>query len=130
MQEDSFSGHLKSFFGTVWNSFLYLLGTSYVSLAGAIVLLIVAVTFIPSKASKKKRVTIGLLHVSAHLAAALFLMLLLELGLETCVRHELLATSGTIMCVTLYFRLQFFTRNDRKRFVYSLLYCCSKLMRI
>ncbi|KAA0060871.1 Metallophos domain-containing protein [Cucumis melo var. makuwa] len=94
LQEDSFSGHVKSFFGTVWNAFLYMLGESYVSLAGAIVLLIVAVTFIPSKASKKKRVIIGLLHVSAHLAAALFLMLLLELGLETCIRHELLATSG------------------------------------
>lgn len=78
-----------------------MLGESCVSLAGAIVLLIVAVTFIPSKASKKKRVIIGLLHVSAHLAAALFLMLLLELGLETCVRHELLATSGTIVCLLL-----------------------------
>lgn len=87
-----------------------MLGESCVSLAGAIVLLIVAVTFIPSKASKKKRVIIGLLHVSAHLAAALFLMLLLELGLETCVRHELLATSGTIF-VTVECSLSSFSFN-------------------
>ncbi|KAL0392032.1 UNVERIFIED_CONTAM: hypothetical protein Sradi_2426000 [Sesamum radiatum] len=37
---------------------------------------------------------IGVLHVSAHLSAALILMLLLELGIDTCIRHNLLATSG------------------------------------
>lgn len=67
---------------------------SYVSLAGAVVLLIVAITFVPSKVSRRKRVMIGVLHVSAHLAAALILMLLLELGVEMCVQHQLLGTSG------------------------------------
>ncbi|CAI9753463.1 unnamed protein product [Fraxinus pennsylvanica] len=44
--------------------------------------------------SRKRRVIIGILHVSAHLAASMILMLLLELGVETCIRHKLLATSG------------------------------------
>lgn len=94
LQADSFSGHLGSFFGTVWNAFIYMLEHSYVSLAGALLLLIVAIAFVPSKVSRKKRAIIGVLHVSAHLAAALVLMLLLELGVETCIRHKLLATSG------------------------------------
>ncbi|KAH9758348.1 metallophos domain-containing protein [Citrus sinensis] len=94
LREDSFSGHLRSFFGTVWNAFMYVLEHSYVSFAGALLLLIVAITFVPSKLSRKKRAMIGVLHVSAHLAAALILMLLLELGVETCIQHKLLATSG------------------------------------
>lgn len=94
LQGDSVSGHLKSFFVTVWVAFKYLLEHSYVSLAGALLLLIVSVTFVPSKVSRKKRVMIGVLHVSAHLTAALILMLLMELGIETCIRHKLLATSG------------------------------------
>lgn len=94
LQDDTFSGHLKSFFGTVWDAFIYMLGQSYVSSAGALILLIIAVTFVPSKVSRKRKVMIGVLHVSAHLAAALILMLLMELGIETCIRHKLLATSG------------------------------------
>ncbi|KAL0017336.1 hypothetical protein SO802_004405 [Lithocarpus litseifolius] len=94
LQERSFSGHLRSFIGTVWSAFIYMLEHSYVSLAGALLLLIVAITFVPPKVSRKKRVIIGVLHVSAHLASALILMLLLELGVETCVQHKLLATSG------------------------------------
>ncbi|XP_044511107.1 uncharacterized protein LOC123229391 [Mangifera indica] len=93
-QDDSVSGHLRSFFGTVWNAFVYVLGHSYVSLTGTLLLLIAAISFVPSKASRKKRVIIGMLHVSAHLTAAIVLMLLLELGVETCIRHNLLATSG------------------------------------
>ncbi|XP_068309028.1 uncharacterized protein [Pyrus communis] len=94
LREDSFSGHVGSFFQTVWNAFMYMLARSYVSLAGALLLLIVAVTFVPSKVSRKKRLMIGVLHVSAHLAAALVLMLLLELGVEMCIQHKLLGTSG------------------------------------
>ncbi|XP_044475287.1 uncharacterized protein LOC123203157 [Mangifera indica] len=94
LRNDSFSGHLRNFFGSVWNSFVYVLEHSYVSLAGTLLLLIVAISFVPSKASRKKRVIIGMLHVSAHLTAAIILMLLLELGVETCIRHNLLATSG------------------------------------
>ncbi|KAF2324413.1 hypothetical protein GH714_013765 [Hevea brasiliensis] len=33
LQHDTFSGHLWSFFGTVWNAFMYVLEHSYVSLA-------------------------------------------------------------------------------------------------
>ncbi|KAJ9186698.1 hypothetical protein P3X46_002243 [Hevea brasiliensis] len=94
LQHDTFSGHLWSFFGTVWNAFMYVLEHSYVSLAGLVVLLIVAIVFVPPKVSRKKQAIIGILHVSSHLAAALILMLLLELGVETCIRHNLLATSG------------------------------------
>ncbi|KAF3440609.1 hypothetical protein FNV43_RR18893 [Rhamnella rubrinervis] len=94
LQDDAFSGHLRSFLGTVWNAFLYMLEHSYVSFAGALLLLIVAIAFVPAKVSRKKRAIIGVIHVSAHLAAALILMLLLELGIETCIRHKLLATSG------------------------------------
>ncbi|XP_058221028.1 uncharacterized protein LOC131331170 [Rhododendron vialii] len=94
LREDTFSGHLRSFLSTVWDTFMYLLGQSYVSLAGALVLLIIALAFVPSKMSRKRRVIVAVLHVSAHLASALILMLLLELGLEMCIRHELLATSG------------------------------------
>ncbi|KAI3431250.1 Bet_v_1 domain-containing protein [Psidium guajava] len=94
LQGDSVSAHLRSLFVTVWAAFKYLLGQSYVSLAGALLLLIVSITFVPSKISRKRRVMIGLLHFSAHLTAALILMLLMELGVETCIRHKLLATSG------------------------------------
>ncbi|OIW20273.1 hypothetical protein TanjilG_08233 [Lupinus angustifolius] len=94
LQHDTFSGHIRSFFGTVWNGFIHILEHSCVSLAGAILLLIAAYAFVPSKVSRKKRAIIGILHVSAHLAAALILMLLLELGVEICIRHKLLATSG------------------------------------
>ncbi|KAL9259935.1 hypothetical protein AKJ16_DCAP02612 [Drosera capensis] len=94
LREDTFSGHVTSFLGTVWDAFLYMLGQSYVSSAAALVLLIIAVCFVPTKLSRRKRLTIGLLHVSAHLSAALILMMLMELGVEMCIRHKLLATSG------------------------------------
>ncbi|XP_028056825.1 uncharacterized protein LOC114260838 isoform X2 [Camellia sinensis] len=94
LRDDTFSGQLTSFFSLVWDAFMYSLGHSYVSSAGAMLLLITAFTFVPSKMSRKRRVIIGVLHVSAHLAAALILMLLLELGVETCIQHKLLATSG------------------------------------
>lgn len=81
---------------------MYVLEHSYVSFAGALLLLIVAITFVPSKLSRKKRAMIGVLHVSAHLAAALILMLLLELGVETCIQHKLLATSGEFFILASY----------------------------
>ncbi|EPS68439.1 hypothetical protein M569_06328, partial [Genlisea aurea] len=92
--EDTFSGFIKSFFGAVWDSFVYMIGTSYVSSAGALILLAIAVAFVPPKVSLKRRAVIGILHVSAHLSAALILMMILELGVETCIKHKLLATSG------------------------------------
>ena len=64
------------------------------SLRAALLFLIVAVAFAPSKLSWKKRIMIGILHVSAHLAVALILMLVLEVGIETFVRLNLVATSG------------------------------------
>lgn len=73
---------------------MYMMGRSYVSSAGAFFLLVTAITFVPSKVSRKRKAIIGILHVSAHLSAALILMMLLELGVETCIRHKLLATSG------------------------------------
>lgn len=94
LREDSFSGHLKSFFATVLDALLYVLDHSYMSLAGALILLIAAICFVPSKVSRKRRVIIGFIHAFSHVSAALILMLLLELGVEMCIRHELLATSG------------------------------------
>ncbi|KAG9450957.1 hypothetical protein H6P81_010922 [Aristolochia fimbriata] len=94
LQDDSWSGHLKSFFGTIWDSFVYIIEHSYVSLVGTVILLLTSYSFVPSKMSRKKRAIIGVIHVSAHMTAALILMLLLELAIETCIRHQLLATSG------------------------------------
>ncbi|VVB07680.1 unnamed protein product [Arabis nemorensis] len=94
LRGDSFSGHLESFLGTVWSAFVYVMEQSYVSFTGVLVLLITAITFVPSKISRKKRVVIGILHVAAHLMAALILMLMLELGIEICIQHNLLANSG------------------------------------
>ncbi|XP_006342611.1 uncharacterized protein [Solanum tuberosum] len=93
-KDDTFSGHMGTFFDTVWGTFMYIFGRSYVSLTGTVLLLIIAISFVPSTVPWKKKVVIGILHVSAHLAAAVILMLLLELGIETCIRHKLLATSG------------------------------------
>ncbi|KAM3337925.1 hypothetical protein P3S68_032250 [Capsicum galapagoense] len=93
-KDDTFSGYMGTFFDTVWDTFMYLFGHSYVSFTGVVLLLIIAISFVPSKVPWKKKVVIGILHVSAHLAAAVILMLLLELGIETCIRHKLLATSG------------------------------------
>ncbi|KAM7514200.1 hypothetical protein LguiA_003783 [Lonicera macranthoides] len=94
LRDNTFSGHIWNFFSTVWDAFTYMLGYSYISSAGALFLLVAAITFVPTKISRKRRAVIGILHVSAHLASALILMLLLELGVETCIRHKLLATKG------------------------------------
>ncbi|CAH9111228.1 unnamed protein product [Cuscuta epithymum] len=94
LKDNTFSGHVRSFFIAVWDSFIYMLDCSYVSFGGAMLLLVAAVCFVPNIASRKRKLIIGILHVSAHLAAAIILMLLLELGVETCIRHNLLATSG------------------------------------
>ncbi|KMT19303.1 hypothetical protein BVRB_1g013090 [Beta vulgaris subsp. vulgaris] len=94
LRGDSFSGHLSSLFSTVLDSLWYVLEHSYVSFIGTLLLLITAITFVPSKISRKRRIVIGIIHVSAHVTAALILMLLLELGVEMCIRHQLLATSG------------------------------------
>lgn len=112
LQDDSFSGHLRSFFATVRGSLMYIFEHSYVSLVGALLLLIAAIAFVPSKVSRKKRGFIGILHVLAHLSAALILMLLLELGVETCIRHKLLATSGddidSVLCSLTHLFIGFF----------------------
>ncbi|KAF5444980.1 hypothetical protein F2P56_034071 [Juglans regia] len=93
---DSKLGFLRTCFRTLWNAFIYMLEHSYVSLGAVMLLLIVAFALAPSKVSRKKRVAMAILHVSAHLVAALILMLALELGLEFLTRlHKLSApTSG------------------------------------
>ena len=74
--------------------FLNMLEYSYVSLGGTVVLLIFSYLFVPAKISRKRRALLGLVHVSAHLTAAMVLMLLLEIGIEICIRHGLLGTAG------------------------------------
>ncbi|KAF5444981.1 hypothetical protein F2P56_034072 [Juglans regia] len=91
---DSKLGFWRTCFRTLWNAFIYMLEHSYVSLGAAMLLVVVAMAFIPSKVSWKKRVAIGILHVSAHLSAALILMLVLELGVGVLVHRKLLGTSG------------------------------------
>lgn len=85
-----------------------MLGYSYVSSAGALFLLVAAITFVPTKISRKRRAVIGILHVSAHLASALILMLLLELGVETCIRHKLLATKGEFAFLLIFINMRWF----------------------
>ncbi|XP_062158059.1 uncharacterized protein LOC133865653 [Alnus glutinosa] len=98
-QVDSSSNFWRSFCGTVWNAFIYMLEHSYVSLGGALLLLTMAIAFVPSKVSWRTRIVVGILHVFAHLTAALILMLVLELGVEAFVRDELLATSGGLSLI-------------------------------
>ncbi|KAG1347649.1 Cobyric acid synthase [Cocos nucifera] len=94
LHKDSWFGRLKSFFSTMWSAFIYMMEHSYMSSAGSIVLMMASYSFVPSKLSKKMRAIIGVLHIIAHMTAALILMLLLELGIEICIRNHLLATSG------------------------------------
>eukprot|EP01018_Ginkgo_biloba_P006074 Gb_19683 [translate_table: standard] len=94
LRDDSWRGHMQQFFRTLGHAFMYMLEHSYVSLAGTLVLLLLSILFVPVKVSRRRRAIIGFLHVSAHMTAAMMLMLLLELGIETCVRHKLLGTSG------------------------------------
>ncbi|KVI06660.1 hypothetical protein Ccrd_014985 [Cynara cardunculus var. scolymus] len=83
LQDDTISGHIRSFFSTVWDAFMYMVGQSYISSVGAMLLLVAAISFVPSKVSRKRKIVIGVVHVLAHLAAALVLMLLMELGVIT-----------------------------------------------
>ncbi|XP_074279297.1 uncharacterized protein LOC141604730 [Silene latifolia] len=94
LRHDSFSGHLQSFFTTVLDTLMYVVDHSYVSFVGTVMLLIAAIMFVPAKVSRKRQIFIGFLHASAHVSAALILMLVMELGVEMCIRHQLLATSG------------------------------------
>lgn len=79
-----------------------MLDHSYVSSASTLVLTMASFFFLPTKLSRKSRAIIGVLHVSAHLFAALILMLLLELSIDICVHNRLLATSGMIFGSSLY----------------------------
>lgn len=88
-------GHIQQFWSVMGHAFVDMLEDSYVSVAGFSTLLFLSILFVPVKVSRRKRVVIGLLHVGAHLTAAMMLMLLLELGIETCVRHQLLGNTGT-----------------------------------
>ncbi|KAJ6792744.1 Uncharacterized protein M6B38_237155 [Iris pallida] len=94
LHDDSWSGRFRSFFGTMQSSFMFMIEHSYVSSTGILVLMIASYAFVPTKLSRKGRVIIGALHVSAHMSAALILMLLLELAIDMCIRNRLLATSG------------------------------------
>ncbi|KAG6549218.1 hypothetical protein Mapa_009204 [Marchantia paleacea] len=93
-EDDSMMGHIQQFWSVMGHAFVDMLEDSYVSVAGFSILLFLSVLFVPVKVSRRKRVVIGLLHVGAHLTAAMMLMLLLELGIETCVRHQLLGNTG------------------------------------
>ncbi|WVZ61470.1 hypothetical protein U9M48_011334 [Paspalum notatum var. saurae] len=94
LNEETWSGRLKSFSSTIWSALLYIFEHSYVSSVGSLTLLMASYSFVPSKLSRRRRAIIGGLHVLAHLTAALLLMMLLELGIEICIRNHLLATSG------------------------------------
>jgi len=93
-QDNTVGGHVREFSAGMGRAFMDMLEHSYVSVTGLLVLVALSVLFVPVKVSRSKRVVIGLLHASAHLTAAMALMMMLEIGLETCVRHRLLGTSG------------------------------------
>ncbi|ONK65801.1 uncharacterized protein A4U43_C06F1110 [Asparagus officinalis] len=92
--DESWSGRLKSFFSTMQSAFMFMIEHSYVSFIGFLMLILCSYSFVPTKLSRKRRAMLGILHVSAHMAAALILMLLLELAIDMCIRNRLLATSG------------------------------------
>lgn len=94
LYDDSWSGRMKSFFSTLQGAFMFTIEHSYVSSTGVLVLILLSYSFVPTKLSRKWRAVIGILHVSAHMVAALILMLLLELVVDMCIRNRLLATSG------------------------------------
>ncbi|CAM6089158.1 unnamed protein product [Calypogeia fissa] len=94
LQDDSMMGHFQQFWTVMGHAFVDMLGHSYVSVAGFLIFLMLSILFVPVKVSRRKRIIIGLCHVAAHLTAAMILMLLLELGIETCVRHQLLGNTG------------------------------------
>ncbi|CAK9191692.1 unnamed protein product [Sphagnum troendelagicum] len=94
LQDVTMEGHMKAFWVTMGQAFVQMLGHSYVSVVVTLVLLMLAILFVPVKVSRRKRIVIGFLHVSAHLTAAMILMLLLEICVETCVRHNLLGNTG------------------------------------
>lgn len=96
LQDNTLMGYMWEFGATMGRAFLDMLEHSYVSVAGALILAVLSCSFVPVKVSRSKRIVIGLLHFGAHLTAAIALMLLLEIGLVTCVRHELLGTSGKV----------------------------------
>lgn len=95
LQDDSMMGHFQKFWTVMGHAFLDMLEHSYISVAGFLILLTLSILFVPVKVSRRKQIIIGLIHVAAHLTAAMILMLLLELGIETCVRNKLLGNTGT-----------------------------------
>lgn len=101
---------LIAFAKTICGAFIQMLGHSYVSMIGTLVLAILAISFVPVKVSQFKRIIIGLLHVIAHLVSAMTLMLLLEIGIETCVRYNHLGTSGMVF---------FNKKKHASRFIYT-----------
>lgn len=94
LRDDTMLGHVWEFGATMGRAFLDMLEHSYVSVTGALVLVILSIQFVPVKVSRSKRIVIGLLHFAAHLTSAIAYMILLEIGIEICVRHDLLGTSG------------------------------------
>jgi hypothetical protein len=85
---------MNSFFIAMWNAIFEILEHSYVSLVGVVILLMVSFCFVPTKLSRRRRALLGFLHATAHITSAVLLMLLMELGIEICIRNHLLATSG------------------------------------
>jgi len=94
LHEDSWDGRVNSFFNATWNAIFEIMEHSYVSLAGVLTLLTVSFFFVPTKLSRRRRALLGFLHAAAHITSAVLLMLLMELGIEICIRNHLLATSG------------------------------------
>ena len=104
LHEDSWGDRMNSFFIAMWNAVFEILERSYVSLTGVVTLLMVSFCFVPTKLSRRNRALLGFLHATAHITSAVLLMLLMELGIEICIRNHLLATSGlryTSICVSI-----------------------------
>ncbi|GBG67636.1 hypothetical protein CBR_g765 [Chara braunii] len=92
--QERLRGRAREFFRTELRAVRFLLEESYVSIVGTLVFLGLAIYFVPTKLERKRRIALGITHFLSHLLAAFALMLMLEVGVEVCVRHELLGTSG------------------------------------
>jgi hypothetical protein len=93
-QDNIVGGHVREFSIGMGHVFMDMLEHNYVFVTCLLILVALSMLFVFVKVSRSKCVVIGLLHANVHFIATMALMVMLEIGLETCVRHRLLGTYG------------------------------------
>lgn len=105
----------------MWDAFIYMVGQLYISSVGAMLLLVATISFVSSKIQSVPE------KKSSDRSCACFgpfgwsfssYMLLMKLDVETCIRHNLLATSGNIF---FYFNC-WYNQNVSQLTYYNLFY--------